>query len=146
MDRRNFIAGTAAAVAAGVASGAFAVSGSEVESEPLTETKLTSVWTDVYLREPSSIVIAANKDGSEVKVTGTYWNEDHGQSIFQGIGQLAGNTLTLNYNHELNPHLGDGQLKMKLVKVDKVLILKGTCKKNDSTWNADSMTWYKQRR
>ncbi len=147
MDRREFIASSAVIGAAGLIGSTFTKeSKAEAMGSSDAHPDLTGVWVDPYLVQPSAIIISSNKSGSQVKVTGTYWHKGHGQSTFHGKGELKDNVLTVNYDHDTIEDLGGGVVKMELSKIDNTLVLKGSAQKSDSSWSAEKMSWYKERR
>lgn len=147
MDRRKFIASTAAIGAAGLM-GSTLTQASQTDAKKTSDIHpdLTGVWIDPYLRDPTAIIIDCNGSGSKATVTGTYWHKDYGQCTFHGTGELKGNVFTLNYNHDTNKDIGEGVVNMELAKVDNTFVLTGTAKKNDDSWSCSNMKWYKERR
>ena len=146
MDRRNFITSTAAVGAMGLVGTVGADTAKAAKAAADVHTDLTGVWVDPFLQEPDAIIIESNGSGSDVRVTGTYWQDDAGQCCFHGKGSLKGDELTIKYDHPNVDSLGKGTAKMKLSKMGNTDVLKGQIQKSDGSWVADNVTWYKQRR
>ena len=143
MDRRSFIASTAAVSAVGLAGTAVA---KERKGASDVHPDLTGIWVDPFLMQPATIIIESNRSGSNVRVTGSYWHKESGQSTFHGTGTLKGNQLSISYDHSHIDGLGKGAANLTLSKVENVLVLKGSIKKSDGSWSASNVSWFKKRR